>query len=136
MLPLAVLTFVGAYVPIVGAVVAGLAAVLVALVALGPFEALLVAAAVIAVQQVESNLFQPVVVGRSVRLHPVAVLLAVTAGAVLGGIIGAIVATPLVAVAAAVLRYVRFEREAGTSEPRDASTLPSGHPAGQQEPAW
>ena len=109
-LPLGVLTFVGAYVPIVGAFVAGLAAVLVALVALGPVAALVVAAAVFAVQQIESNFFQPVVVGRSVRVHPVVILLAVTAGAVLGGILGAIVATPVVAVSAAILRYLRFER--------------------------
>jgi len=109
-LPLALLTFIGAYVPIVGAFVAGLAAVLVALVALGTQAALVVAAAVVVVQQVESNFFQPVVVGRTVRVHPVAILLAVTAGGVLGGIIGAIIATPIVGVAAAVLRYLRFER--------------------------
>ena len=109
-LPLALLTFIGAYVPIVGAFVAGLAAVLVALVALGTQAALVVAAAVVVVQQVESNFFQPVVVGCTVRVHPVAILLAVTAGGVLGGIIGAIIATPIVGVAAAVLRYLRFER--------------------------
>ncbi len=109
-LPLALLTFIGAYVPIVGAFVAGLAAVLVALVALGTQAALVVAAAVVVVQQVESNFFQPVVMGRTVRVHPVAILLAVTAGGVLGGIIGAIIATPIVGVAAAVLRYLRFER--------------------------
>jgi predicted PurR-regulated permease PerM len=109
-LPLALLTFIGAYVPIVGAFVAGLAAVLVALVALGTQAALVVAAAVVVVQQVESNFFQPVVMGRTVRVHPVAILLAVTAGGVVGGIIGAIIATPIVGVAAAVLRYLRFER--------------------------
>lgn len=111
--PLTVLTFIGAFVPIVGAFVAGIAAVLVALVSLGPVAALGVAAAVIVVQQLEGNLFQPVVVGRSVNLHPIAILLAVTAGTVLGGIIGAVVATPLAAVGAAALRYLRFERSAG-----------------------
>jgi putative heme transporter len=110
-LPLALLTFVGAYVPIVGAFVAGIAAVLVALVALGPGATIAVAVAVLIVQQVESNVFQPVVIGRSVRVHPVAILLGVTAGGVLGGIVGAIVATPVIAVLAAVLRYLRFERE-------------------------
>jgi len=109
-LPLAVLTFVGAFVPIVGAFVAGIAAVLVALVALGPVSALLVGVAVIVVQQLEGNFFQPVVVGRSVNLHPIVILLAVTAGTVVAGIVGAVVATPLVAVGAAALRYVRFER--------------------------
>jgi len=119
-LPLAVLTFAGAYVPIVGALLTGLAAVLVALVANGLPAALVVAAAVLVVQQVESNVFQPVVIGRSVKLHPIVILLAVTAGAVLAGIIGAVVATPVVAVAAAALRYWRFERgaqsESGTEE--------------------
>ncbi|MBJ7471906.1 MAG: AI-2E family transporter [Solirubrobacteraceae bacterium] len=109
-LPLALLVFIGAYIPIVGAVVAGLAAVLVALVAEGPFAALLVLAAVIAVQQVEGNFLQPVVVGRSVEMHPVVILLAVTAGAVLAGIMGALIATPVVAVCGAALRYWRFER--------------------------
>lgn len=122
-LPLALLTFAGAYIPIAGAFAAGLAAVLVALVALGPVAALVIAAAVFAVQQIESNVFQPVVVGRSVRLHPVVILLAVTAGGVLGGIIGAIVATPLAAVGAAVLRYVRFER--------DATASGAGRPSGR-----
>ena len=111
-LPLAVLTFAGAYVPVVGALLTGLAAVLVALVANGLPAALVVAAAVLVVQQVESNVFQPVVIGRSVKLHPIVILLAVTAGAVLAGIIGAVVATPVVAVAAAALRYWRFERGA------------------------
>jgi putative heme transporter len=77
-LPLAVLTFLGAYIPIVGAVVTGIAAVLVALVADGVGTAAMVAAAVIFVQQVESNVLQPVVVGRAVELHPVVILLAVT----------------------------------------------------------
>ena len=115
--PLVVLTFLGAYVPIVGALVAGLAAVLVALVAVGPVGAIVVALAVLIVQQVESNVFQPVVVGRSVRVHPVGILLGVTAGAVLAGIVGAIVAMPAVAVCAAVLRYLRFERPPDAAEP-------------------
>jgi len=110
--PLAVLTFLGAYVPIVGAFVAGIAAVLVALVTGGVLDAALVAGAVILVQQVESNVLQPVVVGRSVQLHPVAVVLSVAAGGVMAGIVGAVVGPPLVAVAAAALRYWRFERGA------------------------
>lgn len=120
-LALVVLTFVGAYIPIVGAFVAGLAAVLVALVAEGPVAAAAVAAAVLVVQQVESNVFQPVVVGRSVRLHPVVILLGVVAGAVLGGVIGAIVATPVIAVLASVLRYLRFERDPSSAAVRPPS---------------
>jgi len=106
-LPLALLTFFGAYVPVAGAVAAGLAAALVALVTEGVVAAVAVSALVLVVQQVESNILQPVVVGRSVRLHPVAVTLSVTAGAVLGGIIGALIAVPSVAVAAAVLPVLR-----------------------------
>lgn len=106
-LPLALLTFFGAYVPVAGAVAAGLAATLVTLVTEGVLAAVAVSALVLVVQQVESNILQPVVVGRSVRLHPVAVTLSVTAGAVLGGIIGALIAVPSVAVAAAVLPVLR-----------------------------
>ncbi len=117
LVPLVVITFLGAYIPIVGAFIAGIAAVLVALVAVGFVGAIVVAVAVLFVQQVESNFFQPVVVGRSVRVHPVGILLGVTAGAVLAGIVGAIVATPAVAVLAATLRYLRFERLADAPGP-------------------
>ncbi len=106
-LPLAVFTFFGAYIPIVGAVVTGLAAVLVALVSLGLAEALVVLAAVAIVQQVESNLLQPLVMSRAVAVHPVAILLAVTAGGVLAGIPGALVAVPLTAVAVRIGGFVR-----------------------------
>ncbi|MFC7546026.1 AI-2E family transporter [Plantactinospora sp. GCM10030261] len=96
--PLALLTFLGGFVPIVGATVAGVAAALVALVANGPTDALLVIAAVIAVQQLEGNLLEPLIVGRALRLHPAPVLLAVTAGTLTAGIVGAVVAVPTMAV--------------------------------------
>ena len=105
-LPLAVLTFFGAYIPIAGAFVTGLAAVLVALVAQGLSGAIVIAVAVIAVQQIESNFLQPVVVGRAVQVHPVAILLAVMAGGVTAGIIGALIAVPLTAVVARVAGYL------------------------------
>ena len=113
-LPLAVFTFFGAYIPIAGALITGLAAVLVALVSDGVATAAIVALAVLVVQQVESNVLQPFVVGRAVAVHPLAILLAVTAGAILGGIAGAIVAVPLTAVAARVGGYMR-ERAAQPS---------------------
>jgi predicted PurR-regulated permease PerM len=106
-MPLALLTFFGAYIPILGATLAGAAAALVALVAEGPTIALLVVGAIVLVQQLEGNVLQPVVVGRAVDVHPLAVLLSVTTGFVLGGIVGAMVAAPILAVGAAVLRYVR-----------------------------
>lgn len=96
--PLALLTFLGGFVPILGATAAGAAAALVALVANGPTDALLVLAAVIVVQQLEGNLLEPLIVGQAVKLHPVVVLLAVTAGTLLAGIAGAVVAVPMVAV--------------------------------------
>lgn len=110
-LPLAVLTFLGAYVPIAGAVLTGAGAVVVALAADGLVTAGLVAAAVLVVQQIESNLLHPVVVGRAVALHPVAILLALTTGAVLAGVVGALVAVPLAAVAAQAGGYLRERAE-------------------------
>ncbi|HSK16270.1 MAG TPA: AI-2E family transporter [Gaiellaceae bacterium] len=106
-LPLALLTFFGAYIPIAGAVAAGFAAAMVALVSEGFVAALIVTGAVIVVQQIESEVLQPLVVGRSVELHPVAILLAVTAGGVLWGIPGALVAVPVAAVAARAGGYLR-----------------------------
>lgn len=103
---LAVLTFIAGFVPIVGAIAAGAIAVLVALVTNGPTTALLVLALVLLVQQVESNVLQPLLQGRSLDLHPAIVLLAVTAGSTLYGIIGAFLAVPVVAVAATMLRYL------------------------------
>ncbi|MBB5750435.1 AI-2E family transporter [Micrococcus sp. TA1] len=98
-LPLAVIVFIGAFVPIVGATVAGILAALVALVTTGPVEALIVVAIVVAVNQLEGNLLQPVVMGRTLSLHALIVLLALTVGTIVGGIFGAILAVPYTAVA-------------------------------------
>ncbi|MCW2132793.1 AI-2E family transporter [Arthrobacter sp. VKM Ac-2550] len=103
-LPLAVLIFIGGFVPIVGATVAGVLAALVALVANGPVAALVVIGVVVLVNQLEGNFLQPVVMGRSVSLHSLVILLALTAGTILGGIVGAILAVPLTAVAWAVIQ--------------------------------
>ena len=116
--PLMVLTFFGGFFPLVGAVLAGAVAALVALVSGGPLDALLVAGAVTLIQQVEGDVLQPVVLGRAVRLHPVVILLALTAGAVLAGIAGAFLAVPVTAVATAIGSYVRGidEGSAGSEE--------------------
>lgn len=116
-MPLALLTFMLAFIPIVGAFTAGAAAALVALVSNGWFDALLVVAAIIAVQQLEGNLLYPVIVGHTVSLHPVAVLVCVGAGAILGGIIGAFLAVPIAAVVATVIPLVRREVAAGQPPP-------------------
>jgi putative heme transporter len=96
-LPLAALTFLAAFIPIVGAVVSGVVAVLVVLVANGPVPALIVLGVVIGVQQLEGNVLQPLLMGRAVQLNGVAVVLAVAVGSVLAGIAGALLAVPLLA---------------------------------------
>lgn len=105
-LPLAVLTFFGAFVPIIGALVAGALSVLVALVDQGPVVALGVLVLILAVQQVEGNLLQPLVQGRGLGLHAAVVILAVTGGSSLFGIAGAFFAVPVAAVAAEIVRYL------------------------------
>jgi putative heme transporter len=120
-LPLAVLTFIAGFIPIVGAVVAGALGVLVALVSNGFTTALIVLAIIIAVQQLEGNVMQPILQSRSLGLHAVVVLLAVTAGSTLYGIAGAFLAVPVVAAAAVVLRYLSERvdvRAAGGPAPR------------------
>jgi predicted PurR-regulated permease PerM len=108
--PLIVLTFLAAFFPIVGSVLAGAAATLVALVANGTVDALVILGWIIIVQQLEGNVFYPVVVGTRLKLHPVAILLALTTGGVLAGVAGAFLAIPVAAVTSAVLDYMRKER--------------------------
>lgn len=107
-LPLAVLVFLGAFVPYVGAFVSGLAAVLVAFAAGGLGQAVAVLVLVIVVQQVDGNIVQPLIMGRVVRLSAFTVIVAVTTGAALLGVLGAFLAVP---VAACVARAVAFARD-------------------------
>jgi putative heme transporter len=113
---LSVLIFFGGYVPIVGAFVTGFLAVLVALASEGLVIALLTLGVVVAVQQLESNLLAPMVLGRSTALHPLAVLIALTVGAIVYGIIGAIIAVPF---AAAIARTGTYLREIKAAPPAD-----------------
>ena len=108
-IPLAVLTFFGGFVPIIGAFVAGAFAVLVALVSNGFTTALIVLGIVVLVQQVEGNILQPIIQGRGFNLHAAVVILAVTAGSSLAGIIGALLSVPIAAIIAVIYRYVRDE---------------------------
>jgi len=105
-LAIGVLVFLGAFVPIVGALVSGLVAVVVALVAHGPVTALLMLAGVIAVQQIESHLLQPFLMGHIVSIHPLAIILAIAAGVVVAGIVGALLAVPLAASLNSVVRHL------------------------------
>ena len=115
---LMVLTFLGGFFPLVGAVFAGFVAALVALVSGGLIDALLVVGVVTLIQQLEGDLLQPVLVGRVVKLHPIVVLLSLTAGAVLAGIAGAFLAVPVTAAATAIGSYL-YRR--GNSVVADAS---------------
>lgn len=98
-LPLAVIVFLTAFIPLVGATAAGILAALVALVTHGPVAALIVVGIVVLVNQLEGNFLQPVVMARSLKLHALVILLALTAGTILGGIVGAVLSVPLAAAA-------------------------------------
>lgn len=104
--PLSLLIFFGAFVPIVGAFVTGFVAIAVALASQGAVSALIVLAANVTVQQVEGQVLQPLLVGRSVNLHPLAVLIAVSTGGVIWGIPGAFVAVPMTAVIVTTISYL------------------------------
>lgn len=103
---LAALVFIGAFVPLVGAFVSGFVAVLVALVALGWFKALIMLGGIILVMQIEGHLLQPFLLGRAVKLHPLAVLLAIAIGIIVGGIVGALMAVPLLAFVKSYVQYL------------------------------
>ncbi|MCU1473847.1 AI-2E family transporter [Amnibacterium sp.] len=104
--PIAVLVFLAAFIPFVGAIVTGGLAVLVALVYVGPVQALIMLAGVVGVNQLESHVLQPLLMGGAVRLHPVAVVLTVATGSLLGGIAGAVFAVPFVAAVNSAVQFV------------------------------
>ncbi|PZU43762.1 MAG: hypothetical protein DI571_08355 [Arsenicicoccus sp.] len=134
-LTLAVLTFIGGFIPIVGAVIAGGIAVLVALVTQGLTAALWVLGIVLAVQQIEGNVLQPMLQGRSMQMHPGIVLLAVAGGSTLFGIIGAFLAVPFAATFVVALRYLseQVDLRSGDVGVDDIPfTTPEGYVAGAQ----
>jgi len=106
-LPLAFLTFLGAFIPLVGAIVTGVLAALIALVAKGGVAALVVIGATILIHNLEGYLVGPFVLGRAVHLHPVAILLALTTGTIVAGILGAILAVPVLSILLAIIAYYR-----------------------------
>lgn len=105
-LPLGVLVFIGSFIPVVGALVTGAVAILLALVANGWVNALIMMLVVLFVQQAESHILQPLVMGKAVSLHPLAVVMAVTGGSLVGGIPGALFAVPVLAVSNTVVKYI------------------------------
>ena len=118
-LPLASLVFLGAFIPLVGAVVSGFLAVIVALIAKGWIYALITLGVVIGVQQLEAHVLQPLVMGRAVSIHPLAVILGISTGGVLAGIVGALLAVPTIAFADRAVR-VLLERGEEVGEPGEA----------------
>jgi predicted PurR-regulated permease PerM len=105
-LPLASLVFIGAFVPLVGALISGFLAVVVALLAKGPIYALITVGLIIAVQQLEAHVLQPLVMGRAVSIHPLAIVLAIATGAVLAGIVGALLSVPVLAFLNSAIRVL------------------------------
>ncbi|MGY5884431.1 AI-2E family transporter [Modestobacter lacusdianchii] len=95
--PLAALVFLGAFIPIIGSFLAGTVSVLVTLVAVGPVRALIALGIIVLVMQLESHVLQPLLLGRAVSVHPLAVVLGIGAGLLIGGIFGALIAVPVIA---------------------------------------
>lgn len=127
--PLAVFIFLFSFIPLVGAVASGALAVLVALVTQGLFTGVMTLAVVLAVQQIEGHILQPFILGRAVRVHPLAVVLSVSAGGMVAGIGGAVAAVPLVAVTNTVVGYLRaYARGAqtGVYPPEETRGQPRG----------
>ncbi|MEU0211402.1 AI-2E family transporter [Streptomyces canus] len=129
--PLAVFIFLFSFIPLVGAVASGALAVLVALVTQGVFTAVMTLAVVLAVQQIEGHILQPFILGRAVRVHPLAVVLTVATGGMVAGIGGAVVAVPLVAVTNTVVSYLKAyaEEQSAPLEPEDEVVADEEGPA-------
>ncbi|MGN6751410.1 MAG: AI-2E family transporter [Intrasporangium sp.] len=126
-LAIGVLVFLLSFIPIVGALVSGAVAVLLALVAHGPGIALIMLAVVIAVQQLESHVLQPFLLGRAVSVHPLAVILGIATGSIIAGIVGALIAVPTMAILNAVGKHLL----SGESESEIDSELSESAQEGQ-----
>ena len=132
-LPLASLVFLGAFIPLVGAVIAGFLAVIVALLAKGIIYALITLGLLVAVNQLEAHLLQPLVMGRAVSIHPLGVVLAISTGGVLAGIVGALLAVPTVAFLNNAIQVLlapdpSAEAEKQTEEADDAGAIVQAEP--------
>ena len=121
---IAVIVFFGAFIPIIGATVSGAVAVLLALVALGPIKALIMLAGIIAVQQIEAHVLQPLIMGKQVRLHPLAIIIAIAAGVSVAGVVGGVIAVPVAAVVDSVWHFLLK-----ASEPAPVTDGPNDAPA-------
>src|SRR5579875_139918 len=132
-LPIGVLVFLGAFIPIVGSVTTGLLAVVISLVYNGPVNAVIMLAGIIAVNQVESHVLHPLLMGGAVRLHPIAVVLAVAGGSVLAGIVGAVFAVPLAAATNSAVKYVAGGEWKGKPPPATSPVPEDGDPSPRRD---
>src|SRR5699024_5359906 len=130
-LPLAALVFLGAFVPIAGSVAAGLVTVLVTLVTNGLIAALIMLAVVVGVMQLEGNVLQPLLLGRAVKLHPLAVVLAIAVGTVVAGIAGALLSVPLLTVLNSAVRYLTGQHDQSQGSVESAAAEPPSAADGQ-----
>jgi predicted PurR-regulated permease PerM len=122
--PIMVITFFAAFVPLIGAFLAGLIAVLIALVSGGLLDAALVLGAIVLVQQIEGHVLYPLLMGRTVNLHPAVIIVALGAGGILGGIVGVFLAVPVAGIISVVLEYAR-ERPPPESPLGEAEAAPA-----------
>lgn len=134
-LPLSVLVFIGSFIPILGALFTGALAALLALVANGWVNALIMLAVVLVVQQAESHILQPLVMGKAVSLHPLAVVLAVAGGTMIAGIAGALFAVPIMAIVNTMVRYIGARGWETPGAAADGAGPPPPLLAGGQAPA-
>lgn len=123
-LPLASLVFLGAFIPLVGAVITGFLAVIVALLTKGMIYALITLGMILAVQQLEGHVLQPLVMGRAVSIHPLAVVLAIAGGGVLAGIVGALLAVPVLAFLNSAIRVLVADDPAAVKAAQEADDGP------------
>lgn len=132
-IPLTALVFLASFIPIIGALLSGIVAILVALVTVGVVKALILLVVVIAVQQLEGHVLQPVLLGRAVSLHPLAVALSIAGGVVLAGIVGGLLAVPLAATLNAAVKYLAGSAgPADGEQPDKAAARPPGPRAGKR----
>lgn len=133
-IPIGVLVFLFSFVPLFGATLSGLIAVLIALVFNGPVAAVIVLGVVLAVQQIEGHILQPFIMSRSVSVHPLAVVIGITTGITVAGIIGALVAVPIIAMANTVGTYLANE-DPGEAAKLEAEMEAEGAPVGGADKA-
>jgi predicted PurR-regulated permease PerM len=124
-----VLVFIGAFIPMIGAFISGFVAVLVALVAVGPFKALVMFGVIVVVQQLEAHVLQPFLMGRFVSVHPLGVIIAIALGVLVAGIPGALIAVPLAASLNAVAQHLASHTEVGEETAEAAEADPDTLPA-------